>query len=163
MNIYLSSFSSTFAHYQRYTSTTPIQPTICNGAPSYRKVPVTFTLIQRQTSGEVDRVVHRVHILHRLGHLLPSLLEIGSGSVHGEGELGTGIGEREGCEFWRGEDVEQFWHVGYLEPENLTIGVTVGLDQELRRTGLCSTRSVYPSRNPIPERENAPFSEESQT
>ena len=104
-----------------------------------------FTLIQRQTFGEADRVVHRVHIVRRLSHLMPSLLEIGSGSVHGEGELGAGIGEGEGWEFWRGKDVENFWHVDDLEPECLTIGVTVRLDQELCRTELCGTRSIYAS------------------
>ena len=162
MNIYLSSPSSVFAHYQRYTSTTLIPPEICNGTPPYNRVPAMFTLIQRKTSGKADRVVHRVHIVHRPGHLLSSLLEIGSRSVHGEGELGAGIGEREGCEFWHAEDVENLWHVGDLEPEDSTIGLTVGLDQELRRADLCSIRLIYTSWNPISERENAPFSEVSQ-
>ena len=104
-------------------------------------------LIQRRTSGEVDKVVYRVLVVNRPGHLATRIT--GSGSAHGEGDLGAGIGQREGCGLWGGGDVENLRHVGDLEPENLTIGVVVGLDQVLHRIDLCSTRLVYASRNII--------------
>ena len=47
-------------------------------------------LIQRRTSGEVDKVVYRVLVESRPGHLATRI--IGSGSAHGEGDLGAGIG-----------------------------------------------------------------------
>ena len=49
--------------------------------------------MQRRASGEVDGVEYHVHVLSRPGHLLPTLI-IGSGSAHGEGDLGASIGER---------------------------------------------------------------------
>ena len=39
------------------------------------------------------------------------------GSVREEGELGTGIGKREGYGFWRHDDAENLWPVGDLRPE----------------------------------------------
>ena len=51
-------------------------------------------LVKRRTSGEVNKVEHGVRI-RRSGRLLVCPLEIVSGSVHGEGELGAGVGERE--------------------------------------------------------------------
>ena len=80
--------------------------------------------------------------MNRPGHLLASFLVIGSGSTHGEDESGTGIRQREECGLRDGDNVENLWHVGNLEPENLTIGVAVGLDQELCCIDLCGTRSV---------------------
>ena len=68
--------------------------------------------------------------MNRPGHLLASFLQIGSGSTRGEGEFGTGIGQREECGLWGGNNFENLWHVGNLEPENPTIGVAVGLDQD---------------------------------
>ena len=56
---------------------------------------------------------------------------------------------REGFGFRHGEDIENIWHAGDLEPENLAIGVVVGLDQELCCIDLCGTRSVYASYNTI--------------
>ena len=58
--------------------------------------------------------------MSRSGPLLVSLLEIGPGSTHGEGELGSGIEESRGFGFWRGGGVEDFWRVSNLEPGNLT-------------------------------------------
>ena len=57
-------------------------------------------------------------------------LEIDSGSTHGEGKLGTGIGEREGCGFRRSGDVRDLWRAGDMKPEDSSVGV-VGLDQQL--------------------------------
>lgn len=68
--------------------------------------------------------------MNRPGHLLASFLQIGSGSTRGEGEFGTGIGQREECGLWGGKNFENLWHLGNLEPENSTIGVAVGLDQD---------------------------------
>ena len=49
-------------------------------------------LIQRDTSGEVDKHEPGVQTDRLPDHLLVSVLEVDSRSAHGESELGAGIG-----------------------------------------------------------------------
>ena len=81
------------------------------------------------------------------------MIEIDSGSAHGEGELGTGIGGRDMFGFWCGDDAENFWRVGDLDPEILTGGSVIALDQELHRIDFCKIRSIYASQDIVSKRE----------
>ena len=88
-----------------------------------------YLLIQRHTTGEVDKREHGVQTSRLPNHLLVSVLEVDSGSAHGESEFGhAGIGQREGYGFWCRDDDEYLWCVGDLEPEGFTVGV-VWLEQ----------------------------------
>ena len=58
-------------------------------------------LVQRDTSGEVHELIHGVKIIRLPDHLLVSVLEIGSGSTYGEGDLSVLGGEWEGGGRWR--------------------------------------------------------------
>ena len=90
-----------------------------------------YLLIQRHTTGEVDKCEHGVQTGRLPGHLLVSVLEVDSRSAHGESEFGAGIGQREGYGFWRRVDAENLWCVSDLEPEDFTVGGVVWLEQEL--------------------------------
>ena len=103
-------------------------------------------LIQRHTSGEVDKLVHSVHIVRLPDHLLMSLLGVGPRSANGEGEIAAVEGEREGIRRWRSDNAENLRRICDLDPENLTFRVVLRLDQELHRIDLCNIRSIYASR-----------------
>ena len=90
-----------------------------------------YLLIQCDTTGEVDKCEHGVQTGRLPDHLLVSVLEVDSGSAHGESEFGAGIGQREGYGFRRRDNAENFWCVGDLEPEDFTVGGVVWLEQEL--------------------------------
>ena len=87
-----------------------------------------YLLVQRDTSGKVDKCEHGVQTGRLPDHLLVSVLEVDSRSAHGESEFGAGIGQREGYGFWRRVDAENFWCVGDLEPEDLAVRGVVGLE-----------------------------------
>ena len=99
-------------------------------------------LIQRDTSGEVHELKHGVQIIRLPDHLLVSVLEIGPGSTHGEGDLSVLVEEWEGGGRWRGYDAENIWHVRDLDPGNMTVERVVRLEQELHRIDLYDIRSV---------------------
>ena len=64
-----------------------------------------YLLIQRNTSGEVDKREHGVQTDRLPDHLLVSVLKVDSRSAHGEGELGAGIGQREEYGFWHRDEL----------------------------------------------------------
>ena len=88
-------------------------------------------MIQRDTSGKVEKCEHGVQIALLPDHLLVSVLEADSGSTHGESKFGAGIGQRSGCGFGGHGDTENLWCVGDLEPEDFTIREVVELEQEV--------------------------------
>lgn len=97
-------------------------------------------LVQGAAVGEIDEVEEVVHIVDLPDHLV---LGASSGSAHREGDLGALVGEGEGNRFGSGNDAEDIWSIADLEPKHLTIGMTVGLLQELHRVDLWNTQSVY--------------------
>jgi len=117
-------------------------------------------LVQSDTSSQVDKIVQAADTGRPPFHLLVRVLEIGSRSTHGEGELCTFVGEREGHGIWRSNGAENLWRIGDLEPENLTFGSVIGLEQQLHRIDLCNKRSIYAPWNVITG--NAPLPEGSQ-
>jgi hypothetical protein len=62
-----------------------------------------------------------------------------------EGEFGAVVGEREGCGCWRGDDAEDLWCVGNLEPKTLTVKRATRLGQELHGMDLCNVCPLYMS------------------
>ena len=56
-------------------------------------------LIQRHTTGEVDKCEHGVQTDRLPDHLLVSMLEVDSGSTPGESEFGAGLRQRGGYGF----------------------------------------------------------------
>ena len=90
-----------------------------------------YHLIQRDTSGKVDKCEHGMQIARPPDHLLVSVLEADSGSTHEESKSGAGIGQRDGYGFGGRDDAENLWCVGDLELEDSTIREVVELEQEV--------------------------------
>ena len=100
-------------------------------------------LVYRDASSKIDKLVHVKGVVRRPDHLL-LFLGIGSGSAHGEGDFGAGVGEVDGFGFRGSDDAEDLWRVCDLDPEGLVFGGGVGLDQELHGIDLCNMgRSIY--------------------
>ena len=77
----------------------------------------THLSIQCDASSEVDKGEQVTDIIRLPLRLLITVLEVGSRSAHGDGDLGVIVGEGEGHGFWGGDNAEDIWRVGDLEPE----------------------------------------------
>ena len=88
-------------------------------------------LIQRDASSKVNKGEEVTDIVRLPLQLLVTVLEVGSRSAHGDGDLGVIVGEGKGHGFRRGDDAEDIWRVGDLEPEDLSFGGAILLEQIL--------------------------------
>ena len=115
-------------------------------------------LIDRDASSEVSKVGNLEVVVSLPGHQVLIVAKVGPRSAEGERDHRVFEGGRDDLGFGSSDNVEKVWHVGDLEPENLTIGRAIGLGQVLDGLDLCKRSSIYASQSNHPKsRINAPL------